>query len=103
MTSRRHNKEGQSALHVGEQIADFVDVFPAKFDLVDLENLVALVKEPGGLGRAAANDPPDDDGLALVPDGRPQRLVRLLDTNNLEASKGRGQEYASTSWLCAVV
>ena len=71
-------------MHVGKKVADFVDVFAAKLDVVDLQNLVALVKEPRGLGGAASNDPSDDNGLALVPDGGTQRLVGLLDSHNLE-------------------
>lgn len=70
-------------MHVGKKITNFVNVFAAEFDLVDLQNLVAFVKEAGSLGRASTDDPADDDGLALVLDGRTQRLVSLLDSHDL--------------------
>ena len=79
-----HDEEGERALHVCQEIADLVDVLAPQLDLVDLEDLVAFVKKAAGLGGAAADDSADDDGLALVLDGRAQRFVRFFDANNLE-------------------
>ncbi len=84
MPSCRHDEEGESSLHVCQEIADLVDVLASQLNFVHLQDLVAFVKKAAGLGSAAADDATDDDGLALVLHGRTQWFICFFYANNLE-------------------
>ncbi len=83
MPPGRHNEEGEGAVHVGKQVANLVDVLAAKFDLIDLEDLVTFMKKATGLGCSSPNDPTDNDCLSLVLHRGSQRFVRLLNAHDL--------------------
>merc|ERR1719242_559201 len=84
MLGNRNDEHCEGAGHTRKDIAHLVHILPSQLNLVDLEDLVALVQQPRPVGSATFDDPSHHNRLVLVLHSRTQRLAGLLQLDHFD-------------------